>query len=477
MESQEKCEYEGDSGNNCEEQCEEESEEESEEKCREECKKKCQFHSEICGNHVLFRDRKGCVVLNELNEDFGHIFGANTVITERDLICMRSEISLDADGLICSNHQFKLGRGYRPSLLCKYREHPTDSRTRGSKVTWELYMYVKALDTNFVLGSLICKVCQKKLRKVMSSEDDDNSDDPDFVPEIPFLDDEEKLVRRTQLDSLTSTLGVDRIRFQLTSHIEDVDIKSLNYLRRSHQGMQNRLTDEFCRLVAPGQEAKMKEFLLKETNDIDPLITHLKEAFDKCATAKARRAVLTLVPKTYSKPEVSKLFDCSLYEVEKSRAVLKLYGTCGEKPKPDRVYSRLSVEKARHFIDFLFSTALLQEVAYGTTTLKFESGDKLTISNTILNCIHEHAMKEYQIHCKEINYDGLGRSSLLKILKKMKPHVRKKLAGIDTFVVEGIEAFEVNELILFLFYIYFILQIFLLVFKIVLEIVKQCWKH
>lgn len=128
---------------------------------------------------------------------------------------------------------------------------------------------------------------------------------------------------------------------------------------------------------------------------------------------------------------------------------MKTFGPCGVEPKKDKVYSRLSVQKARHFIDFLFSTRLLQEVAFGTTKLKFESGDKITISNTILNGLHEHATKEYLIYCKEKNYNSLGLSTLLKVLHKRKPHIRRKLAGIDSFVVEGIEAFEVRKFRLF----------------------------
>lgn len=180
--------------------------------------------------------------------------------------------------------------------------------------------------------------------------------------------------------------------------------------------------------------------------ETDSVVQHLKQAFSTCTTGTARRGVLMLVPTTISKSKVIELFDCSMYEIKKARVVLKQYGACGEEPKRERTYSRLSFEKARHFIDFLLSTGMLQEVAYGTTKLKFESGDKLTISNTILNGIREHAVKEYIIHCKEISYPSLGRSTLLNILLKMKPHIRRKLAGIDNFVVEGTESFEVNAL-------------------------------
>lgn len=125
--------------------------------------------------------------------------------------------------------------------------------------------------------------------------------------------------------------------------------------------------------------------------------------------------------------------------MRKAREILKEHGACGIEPIKERSYSRLSIEKARYFIDFLFSSGLLQEVAFGTTKLKFESGDKVTVSNTILNGVYEYAVSEYKKYCQEINYDALGRSSLLKMLSKMKPHIRKKLAGVDTLVVQGIE--------------------------------------
>ncbi len=191
----------------------------------------------------------------------------------------------------------------------------------------------------------------------------------------------------------------------------------------------------------------MMNILEDKQNDLVGIchtIEHLKEAFDTCTTKQARLGVLMLVKETISKSKVCESFGCSIYEIKTARTVLKQFGACGEEPKKKRQYSRLSLEKARHFIDFLLSTGLLQEVAYGTTNLKFDSGDKLNISNTVLNGIREQAVKEYIIHCKGIDYDPLGRTSFLNLLVKMKLHIRRKLAGLDTFVVDGIEAFEVS---------------------------------
>lgn len=313
-----------------------------------------------------------------------------------------------------------------------------------------MYNFVKSLDSKFTLGSMICKICQIKINKLKAElqlkNEDDTIADPDFAPSLPIVDVDDKLNRREKLDSLTNIFGIGRVRYQVNSAIEQMSEGSLNYFRSVHQQFQSTLTDTFCRLVAPEQEQQMKRVLeCQQKLESDQLLLHLKEAFESCTTRKARLSILMLIPKTFSKLKICELFGCSFYEVERARSITKLYGSCGVEPKQERIYSRLSFQKAQHFINFLFSTGLLQEVAYGTTKLKLDSGDTITVANTILNGIYEHAVKQYIIHCKEVNYAPLGRSTLRNILEKMKAHSRKKLAGVDAFVVEGIEAFEVSR--------------------------------
>lgn len=181
-----------------------------------------------------------------------------------------------------------LGKDYKPSLLCKYSDHPTNSNGKTIKVSWTLYNFVKSLDRNFILGSLICQICQKKLNLMrgdepMDCDEDDIDADPDFVPATPFLDDAEKLNRKTELDCLTESLGTKNIRFQVASNINNMSPISHDYLGRMHKNIQNNLTEKFCNLVAPGQEQEMKRILeCKQENPggIDPVVKNLKEAFD-----------------------------------------------------------------------------------------------------------------------------------------------------------------------------------------------------
>lgn len=297
--------------------------------------------------------------------------------------------------------------------------HPTNSKAKGIKISWETYKIIKRRDHGFILGWLMCKQCLVKLHLLEDEDSNIDIEDEDYNTSVSMIDDDEKRIRREKLDKLTDIFKIDRVRYQLTSYVSDVSNTTLNYFRNIHRQLAEKLTDVFCSLVAPGLEQEMKKVVEdtsveKSDSYSTTTLLHLKESFKSCYTKQARTSVLTLVPKQYSKVEVSGLFGCTIYEITKARSIIKRYGACEVEQKERKIYSRLSLEKSKHFINFLFTTELLQEVAYGTTSLKLDGGEKLTISNTILNGLHEHAIREYKIYCEELNYEPLGRTKTVR---------------------------------------------------------------
>lgn len=286
------------------------------EECKIEIRKKCQLNSTSCGK---FGRSEDCVKLKKLQDNVANIFNADITLTEQTLICMRSTTDLDQEKEICPHHRYKLGKFYQPSVNCKYIRHQENLKGKGLKVSWKLYNFVKSDDPSFILGSLICKTCQRIINKMMAEEetDEDENDPEDYQPHST-VDELDKSKKREQLDCLTNLLGIKRVRFQINSNIEDMSNSSLNYFRGVHNHLQAALTDTYCELVAPGQHVQMKKELEKSAGMTDSFILHLKEAFDACQSRKARRAVLMLTPKDYSKAKVCEIFHCSLYEVKKA---------------------------------------------------------------------------------------------------------------------------------------------------------------
>ena len=103
---------------------------------------------------------------------------------------------------------------------------------------------------------------------------------------------------------------------------------------------------------------------------------------------------------------------------------------------------RVDMRKVEHFIDFIFSTGLLQDVAYGVTKLKYNSGDEQTIPHMILTSKYSHTIAFYQQSCFELSYTPLSESTLWRILHAIKPSHRTSLAGLDDTTAMGMNGFD-----------------------------------
>ena len=98
------------------------------------------------------------------------------------------------------------------------------------------------------------------------------------------------------------------------------------------------------------------------------------------------RLMLSIIPKgQYSKEYIMGIFKCTKYQVDKARKMADWYGPAGNPPDITHSRQRMDQSKAEHFLDLLFEIGALQDVAYGTTTLKYDSGDKQSVAHAVLN--------------------------------------------------------------------------------------------
>ena len=102
------------------------------------------------------------------------------------------------------------------------------------------------------------------------------------------------------------------------------------------------------------------------TFDVPPEIEKLYHAFASSSSNNEKCAILSPVPNSSSKIEIMKLFNCSRYLLDKAKkaSYFQQINQC------NLTKLKLDCEKAQHFIEFLFSSGAIEEVAYGTTILK-----------------------------------------------------------------------------------------------------------
>ena len=102
---------------------------------------------------------------------------------------------------------------------------------------------------------------------------------------------------------------------------------------------------------------------------------------------------------------------------------------------------KLDLRKCEYFLDFIFNSGILQDVVYGGTNIKFGNGETQKIAHAILTK-YSHAITFYEQMCVESGYKTLSSSTLLRILKAVKPSLRKSLSGLDDVQASAMNAFD-----------------------------------
>ena len=102
----------------------------------------------------------------------------------------------------------------------------------------------------------------------------------------------------------------------------------------------------------------------------------------------------------------------------------------------------MDLDFARHFVEFLFSSNLIQDVAYGTSIINFSDGSKQLLPKSILKLSKSHNINEYNKYCKSFSFKLLSNSVLWQILKALKPGPQQAMAGLDNVTADGLTRFS-----------------------------------
>ena len=138
-------------------------------------------------------------------------------------------------------------------------------------------------------------------------------------------------------------------------------------------------------------------------------------------------------------------FGCTKYALEKARKMKATSPGIVAPEKKQYVRNRIDQTKTEHFITYLFSNGLIQDVAYGITKLKFENGFQQLIPHAVLTSKYGHVINSYLQFCKEISFQSLSERTLWRVLQAIKPSRRKSLAGLDDKTAEGMNGFDVLQ--------------------------------
>ena len=105
----------------------------------------------------------------------------------------------------------------------------------------------------------------------------------------------------------------------------------------------------------------------------------------------------------------------------------------------------IAPEKFDHFLSFITSTHIIQDLPFGEKTLKLSTNTEIKVPNVVRSLIPEHIVLHYLSYCSDVGFVPMSRSTLLKVLSVCSASTRKSLHGLDYVSAAGAKAFDELE--------------------------------
>ena len=102
----------------------------------------------------------------------------------------------------------------------------------------------------------------------------------------------------------------------------------------------------------------------------------------------------------------------------------------------------LSPEQLDHFLDFITSAHIVQDVPFGEKTLKLSTKEEIAVPNVIRTLIPERIVQQYEAFCRESGSVLVAHSTLLASLNVCSASTRNSLQGLDYCTAQGAKTFE-----------------------------------
>ena len=169
----------------------------------------------------------------------------------------------------------------------------------------------------------------------------------------------------------------------------------------------------------------------------------LAEAYNNAASWDTRRQVLSIMAGVASYNVIS-MYIPGLKKYRYTMANLHRlqFGRGAPVPKQPTTRIRIDIKQLDHFISFITSPHLVQDLPFGQRHLKLSSGEVIDVPNVIRQMIPQRIVRQYTQYCQETNFKPFSERTMLRVFSECSASVRKSLQGLDYFAAEGARAFD-----------------------------------
>ena len=151
-----------------------------------------------------------------------------------------------------------------------------------------------------------------------------------------------------------------------------------------------------------------------EADDMDSaLLEALVDSYENSNHWSTPRQILSVIADKVSFLTRQKWIpDLTRYRYNIVRHDRLLYGRGAEVSRQKNARIHVAPEKLDHFLTFITSLEVVQDMPFGERTLRLSSKTELKIPNVIRTSIPEQTVRQYQSYCKETGFTPMSRSSL-----------------------------------------------------------------
>ena len=168
-------------------------------------------------------------------------------------------------------------------------------------------------------------------------------------------------------------------------------------------------------------------------------------AYQKAASKSLKTQILSIYSNRFTVKELKDIHkpfeNLSDRQIKKGRAQTKTSGP-GE---PVEIVSQHRIQhQLDHFLEFTMRPYYYQDVAaYGTRTLKLESGEELTMPNVVRTVARCTIINQYLDHYQQTGFQSISRSTMWRLLEVQEASQRKSLRGLDNTAADGTDGFKI----------------------------------
>ena len=248
----------------------------------------------------------------------------------------------------------------------------------------------------------------------------------------------------SNLAEIAGKQNIDPLKSQL-EHWEDCsEMEKQTYARTAKEACQL-----VCHVIAPRDGEKLFQVVQQQQNGgiaRDTGLEALIAAYKKAPSKALKTQILSIYANRFTATELKAIHrpfeNLSDRQIKKARAHSSSKGSGSPLTKIPQHRIRLDKGKLDHFMEFTSRPYFYQDVAFGSRTLKLESGEEMVMPNIVRTVARCTIINQYLDFCKEENFTPLSRATMWRILEVQEASQRKSLKGLDNTAADGAEGFE-----------------------------------